>query len=74
VDSVPVVGAVLGAVLAVGVEQAAAMIATPATIAASRSCFFIVSVVSSLEPIGRSDRSTTGGPLCADRFGRVTSL
>jgi hypothetical protein len=41
------VDAALGAVLVPGVEQAAAMIATPATMAARRSCFFISVVVSS---------------------------
>lgn len=40
-------GAVLGAVLALG-EQAAAMIAAPATMDAMRSCIFTAVVISSL--------------------------
>jgi hypothetical protein len=52
-------GAALGAVVAAGDPQAAAMIAIPATIDASRSCFFIVLVVSSLEPGGCPPGPTT---------------
>jgi hypothetical protein len=49
-------GAVLGAVLVDGLEQALAMIAMPATIDASRSCVLIVCSVSSLLTPGRRPR------------------
>jgi hypothetical protein len=62
-------------VLAPGVEQAAAMIATPATMAASRRCFFMSIVVSSLDPDGMVPiRFPTAGRRRADRSGRHPGL